>query len=109
LSLSDLVVLTSENEGTPVSLIQAQMAGIPVLTTDVGSASEVMINEKTGFCSKYSAQEFADKIELLAKNVGMRNSFGAAGQSNARDKFALSRLISDHAELYLNLIRQSKS
>ena len=38
LSFSDLVLLTSENEGTPVALIQAQMAGIPVLTTDVGSA-----------------------------------------------------------------------
>ena len=36
LSFSDLVILTSENEGTPVALIQAQMAGVPVLTTDVG-------------------------------------------------------------------------
>jgi len=109
LSFSDLVLLTSENEGTPVALIQAQMAGIPVLTTNVGSASEVMINKETGFCLKYSAKDFADKIELLAKNDGMRLSFGAAGKSNARDHFSLSRLISDHAELYQDLISRSKS
>ena len=109
LSFSDLVILTSENEGTPVALIQAQMAGVPVLTTDVGSASEVMINGQSGFCLRYLAKDFADKIELLAKNEGMRNSFGAAGESNARNHFSLSRLVSDHLELYLDLISQSNS
>ena len=109
LSFSDLVLLTSENEGTPVALIQAQMAGVPVLTTDVGSASEVMINGQSGFCLKYSAKDFADKIELLAKNADLRISFGAAGESNARNNFSLSRLVSDHAELYRDLISRSKS
>ena len=109
LSFSDLVLLTSENEGTPVALIQAQMAGIPVLATDVGSASEVMINGQSGFCLKYSAKDFADKIELLSKSADMRLSFGAAGESNARNNFSLRRLISDHTELYQDLISRSKS
>jgi len=109
LSFSDLVLLTSENEGTPVSLIQAQMAGVPVLTTDVGSAAEVLKNNQSGFCLKYSAKDFADKIELLYKNDGMRLSFGAAGESNARNSFSLSRLVFDHAELYRDLISRSKS
>ena len=109
LSFSDLVLLTSENEGTPVALIQAQMAGIPVLTTNVGSAPEVMINEQSGFCLKYSARDFADKIEFLAKNEGMRISFGAAGERNAKVNFSLSRLASDHAELYRGLISRFES
>ena len=107
LSFSNLVLLTSENEGTPVALIQAQMAGVPVLTTDVGSASEVMLNEESGFCLKYSAQDFADKIELLAKNSGTRISFGAVGKINAREKFSVNRLVSDHVELYLDLFNYS--
>jgi glycosyltransferase involved in cell wall biosynthesis len=106
LSFSDLVLLTSKNEGTPVALIQAQMAGIPVLTTNVGSTSEVMINEKSGFCLHYSAQDFADKIELLVNNEEIKISFGAIGKINARDKFSLARLISDHQELYFDLIRE---
>ena len=109
LSISDVVILTSENEGTPVVLIQAQMAGIPVITTDVGSASEVMIHERTGFCLKYSATEFAEKIKTLAENSVMRSSFGAAGKSNALEKFSLDRLVSDHVKLYRDLISQSKS
>lgn len=109
LSFSDLVLLTSENEGTPVALIQAQMAGVPVLTTDVGSASEVMINEKSGFCLKYSVKDFADKIELIASNFDMKSSFGAAGKAHVRDNFSLNRLVFDHTELYKELISQSKS
>ena len=109
LSISDVVILTSENEGTPVVLIQAQMAGIPVITTDVGSASEVMIHKRTGFCLKYSAAEFADTIENLAENSLMRSSFGAAGKINALEKFSLDRLVSNHEKLYKDLISQSKS
>ena len=109
LSFSDLVLLTSENEGTPVALIQAQMAGVPVLTTDVGSASEVMKNNQSGFCLKYSVRDFADKIELLATNIEMKSSFGAIGKTHARDNFSINRLVSDHAELYRELVSQSKS
>ena len=109
LSISDVVILTSENEGTPVVLIQAQMAGIPVITTDVGSAAEVMIHERTGFCLAYSPAEFADKIAILAENSLMRSSFGAAGKINALEKFSLDRLVSDHEKLYGDLFSQSKS
>jgi len=109
LSFSDLVLLTSENEGTPVALIQAQMAGVPVLTTDVGSASEVLKNNQSGFCLEYSVRDFADKIELLATDIGMKSSFGAIGKAYAVDNFSVNRLVSDHAGLYRELISQSKS
>lgn len=109
LSFSDLVLLTSENEGTPVALIQAQMAGVPVLTTDVGSASEVLKNNQGGFCLEYSVRDFADKIELLATDIGMKSSFGAIGKAYALDNFSVNRLVSDHAGLYRELISQSKS
>jgi glycosyltransferase involved in cell wall biosynthesis len=109
LSFSDLVILTSENEGMPVALIQAQMAGIPVLTTDVGSASEVLIHEKSGFCLDYSAKDFVDKIETLINNPQMQKAFSEAGKKNAIEKFSRSRLVSDHANLYRRLISQSNS
>ena len=107
LSFSDLVLLTSKNEGTPVALIQAQMAGIPVLSTDVGSASEVMINGQSGFCLNFSTQDFADRIELLAKNTEIRDSFGVSGKRNAIENFSTSRLVSDHAKLYQDLVSKS--
>lgn len=109
LSFSDMVLLTSENEGTPVALIQAQMVGIPVLATDVGSASEVILDGKSGFCIGYSVRDFVDKIELLSMNADMRESFGATGKSYALCNFSVKRLVSDHSALYRSLINQSKT
>ena len=48
LSAADIVVLTSDNEGTPLSLIQAGMAGLPVVTTRVGSVPEIVLDGTTG-------------------------------------------------------------
>ncbi len=108
LSISDLILLTSENEGTPVALIQAQMAGIPVLATNVGSTSEVMINGRSGYCLDYSAKNFVDRVEILADNPRLKTAFGAIGQNNALEHFSLDRLMSDHTKLYHELINQSK-
>jgi glycosyltransferase involved in cell wall biosynthesis len=46
---SDVAVLSSDNEGMPVTLIEASMAGVPCVTTDVGSAREVVLDNETGF------------------------------------------------------------
>lgn len=107
LSFSDLVILTSKNEGTPVSLIQAQMAGVPVLTTDVGSASEVLIDGRSGFCLKYSASLFADKIQFFASSSSAKSQFGSFGKAYTSQKFSLKRLVDDHADLYRYLVNQS--
>lgn len=106
LSFSNLVLLTSKNEGTPVALIQAQMAGIPVLSTDVGSASEVMLNKQSGFCLDYSAEHFVDKIALLQGDAELRLSFGVRGKENSIRKFSLSSLIDEHAKIYLELTKK---
>ena len=109
LSCSDLVMLTSENEGTPVALIQAQMAGIPVLTTDVGSASEVVVNNQSGFCMQYSSKDFVDKIALISNNSAMKTSFAALGKIHAEKNFSLHRLVDKHIELYTSEIAKFRS
>lgn len=107
LSASNLVMLTSENEGTPISLIQAQMAGIPVLTTDVGSAREVLLPGVSGFCLEYSVKAFADKIELLQKDSDLEREMGACASEMANTNFSLERMIRDHEYLYTSLISRS--
>ena len=106
LAVSDVMILTSLNEGTPVALIQAQMAGIPVISTDVGSASEVFTDQESGFISKYSASWFAEKIQQLYKNPNLLNNMSQRSIENSR-KFHVSRLVSDHENLYSNLMNQA--
>ena len=104
LSAADLVVLTSDNEGTPLSLIQAGMAGLPVVTTRVGSVPEVVINGTTGIITGLGVQEIADALERLASSIDLRGSMGAAAKEFTLANFGVKRLVHDHQELYKKLL-----
>lgn len=104
LSVADLVVLTSDNEGTPLSLIQAGMAGLPVVTTRVGSVPEVVIHGTTGIITSSEVQEIADVLEKLANSNDLRGQMGAAAKEFTLANFGVKRLVHDHEELYKKLL-----
>ena len=107
LAVTDLMLLTSLNEGMPVSLIEAQMAGIPVISTDVGSVSEVIKPEESGYCLNYSSLEFTKKIERLVNEGKIYKEFRSAAKANAENKFSLKRLTSDYSKLYKKSINEA--
>jgi glycosyltransferase involved in cell wall biosynthesis len=104
LAASDIVILTSDNEGTPLSLIQAGMAALPVVTTNVGSIPEVVINGVTGIVTNVDVIEMADALEKLAGDVKLRARMGSAAQEFTMTNFGVNRLVHDHEELYKRLI-----
>ena len=104
LSAADIVVLTSDNEGTPLSLIQAGMAGLPVVTTRVGSVPEVVHDGITGIITSLDVQEIADGLEKLANNSTLRAQLGSAAQEFTLANFGVERLVHDHEELYKKLL-----
>lgn len=68
LSSADIAVLTSDNEGTPLSLIQAGMAGLPVMITNVGTVPDNLLDGEMGIISGIDVQEIADALEKLLKD-----------------------------------------
>jgi glycosyltransferase involved in cell wall biosynthesis len=104
LSSADMVVLTSDNEGTPLSLIQAGMAGLPVVTTNVGSVPEVVLDGVTGIVTGLDVQEIADALEKLVNDKGLRTKLGAAAQEFTLANYGVKRLVHDHEELYKKLL-----
>jgi len=104
LSAADIVVLTSDNEGTPLSLIQAGMAGLPVVSTNVGSVPEIVLNDITGIIAELNVQQIADALENLVSNPGLRAQLGNAAQEFTLGNFGVQRLVNDHEELYKKLL-----
>jgi glycosyltransferase involved in cell wall biosynthesis len=104
LSVADIVVLTSDNEGTPLSLIQAGMAGLPVVSTNVGSVPEVVLNNATGLITSLDVQEIADALEKLVTDKALRERLGHAAQEFTLANFGVQRLVHDHEELYKTLL-----
>ena len=104
LAAADLVVLTSDNEGTPLSLIQAGMASLPVVTTRVGSVPEVVLDGITGIITGLDIQEIADALEKLANNNDLRSQIGDAAKEFTLANFGVKRLVHDHEALYKKLL-----
>ena len=103
LAASDIVLLTSDNEGTPLSLIQAGMVGVPVVATDVGSVSEIVVAGKTGLVKSTNIQELADAVESLVQDSHLRRSLGNEAKTFTHKNFSVGRLVSDHENLYTSL------
>jgi len=104
LSAADIVVLTSDNEGTPLSLIQAGMAGLPVVSTNVGSVPEVVLDNATGLITNLDVQEIADALEKLVIDKALQERLGHAAQEFTLANFGVQRLVQDHEELYKTLL-----
>ena len=103
----DLVCLSSLNEGTPVSLIEAQAAGIPVISTNVGGVRNVIAHEETGLIvDSFSAEEFANAVVTLATSEKSRQKMSQNGWNHVKDKFHYTRLCSDVEELYKELLNK---
>jgi glycosyltransferase involved in cell wall biosynthesis len=100
---SDVVVLTSDNEGMPVSLIEAASIGIPAVTTRVGSAAEVVVDGSTGFVTGLDTAELAAATTKLLDDDALRRRLGANAAARAAHEFAASRLVADIADLYERL------
>jgi len=104
LSAADIVVLTSDNEGTPLSLIQAGMAGLPVVSTNVGSVPEVVLDNTTGLITSLDVQEVSDALEKLVTDKALRERLGHSAQVFTLANFGVQRLVHDHEELYKTLL-----
>jgi glycosyltransferase involved in cell wall biosynthesis len=104
LSATDMVVLTSDNEGTPLSLIQAGMAALPVVTTRVGSVPEIVLDGTTGIVTSLNVHEIANALEKLCEDRELRASLGSAAKDFTLANFGVNRLVHDHEELYKRLI-----
>ena len=105
LVITDLMLLTSENEGMPLSLIQAGMAYIPAISSNVGSVSEVVLHEKTGYVLDFDKNEFSQKVVELYENPDLRVQLGVSANAYTTKHFSIKRLAEDHKDVYKNLIR----
>ena len=97
---SDIAILTSDNEGIPLTLIQAAQAGLPIVAPAVGSISDIVENDKTGFLTTPEAGAMASAISALVADSALRKRLGAAGYGRAQEYFSLDRMLRDHTGIY---------
>ena len=105
----DVMCLTSDNEGTPVSLIEAQASGLPVVSTDVGGVRDIVVDGESGYITKLgNIETYVEKLRLLVENDKLRVKFAAVGRDFVKSRFNYVRLANDMSNYYRELLDKQK-
>lgn len=104
LSATDVVVSTSLSEGMPLSLIEAQMSGRPVIAPNVGSIAEIVEDGSTGFIFDGNLSDLRDKSRVLIDNLQLRNEMSERAKSRAEIRFSAEALLAGHEDFYRKVI-----
>lgn len=104
----DIVMLTSNNEGSGLSLIEAQFCGKPVVTTDVGGIQDSVIDNKTGFLvDAGDADAMVEKLRVLIENNELRKTMGENAAVFAAENFSKQAEVENYKQLYKQLLMQN--
>lgn len=105
---ADVVLLTSDNEGMPVSLIEAATVGTPAVSTDVGSAREVVLDGETGYVTTAAVTDLAAATRRILDDPDLRARMSEAATAHAALRFGAARLVDDTARLYEGLAAEAR-
>jgi glycosyltransferase involved in cell wall biosynthesis len=106
---SDIFLFTSLSEGMPNALIEASLAGLPIVTSNIGGAHDIVIHGKTGFiCDDYSFHEFLYYLTLLIEDKEKCLALGQAGKHFVSDKFHISVIRDQFNSFYKDIGNYSK-
>tara|TARA_B100000809_G_scaffold266684_1_gene330704 strand:+ start:21 stop:1223 length:1203 start_codon:yes stop_codon:yes gene_type:complete len=104
----DIITLTSLNEGTPVSLIEAQASNKPIVTTNVGGVENIVLKDETAFITESNnLDQFVNAVLRLVENDKLRSEMSQKGWGFVKKEFHYSRLANDMKELYFTLLNNN--
>jgi glycosyltransferase involved in cell wall biosynthesis len=101
LTTFDVFVLPSRSEGLPLAVIEAMLARLPVVASDVGDMGEIVEDGVTGILVQPDdPPRLAAALETLLRDPERRNAMGERGRRRALDLFAVEAMASRYEELY---------
>ena len=100
LSMMDVFSLTSHNEASPVSIMEALSCQRPVVSTDVGSIDESVLEDKTGYLVlPGDADKLAERWTQLLSDEALRNRLGETGREHVIENCSLQSMTNGYTHL----------
>ena len=101
----DIVALSSLNEGTPITLIEAQAAGKPIISTNIGGVQDTVWENKTALLSKSKdVNAYLHNLSRLVSDDNLRLKFSANGWDFVDHKFHYQRMVNEVEKLYYGIL-----
>jgi len=109
LRLFDVFCLTSKIEANPVSILEAQASGVPVVATRVGSIPQTVISGETGYLAESgNASELSTHLLRFLQDESHRQQVGAQARANVIQHWSLERMVAGYQDLIERLYDQAR-
>jgi len=106
LAALNVLVMCSDNEGIPLTLLEASLHGVPTVTTDVGSVRDVVDDGRTGFVTAQSPEALIGAVTRLIDDQELRSRLGQAARELVSRAFDVETAQRRHRELYRRLVER---
>jgi len=108
MNAADAYVMSSAWEGMPMVLLEAEACGLPVVATDVGGNSEVILNNKSGYIVPPGDSEAlaAAMVKMMSLPEAERRAMGRAGRAHIEANYSLERVVDQWEALYRQLLQR---
>ena len=104
----DVAVLTSDSESLSNVILEAMAAGLPVVAYGVGGNSELLTHQRGALIPAGNETSFADAVEKLLADSGLRQQLGRNALQFAQKNFCLDRVRQRYVELYVSLLQKKR-
>jgi len=101
----DLVVLTSDNEGVPLSLMEAASAGVPVVALRVGGVSEIVEHEVTGLLVDHDA-DLLGSVQRVLNDSQLRTRLSSQANRHIQQRCSMTTYLEQHTRLYQEQVQR---
>lgn len=104
LAASDIVCLTSLNEGTPVSIIESMASETASISTNVGGVSDIIENNISGIVSTKKVNDYGEKLLQIIEDDNLRLKLAKKGKSISLENYSYNKLVFNIESLYQKII-----
>jgi N-acetyl-alpha-D-glucosaminyl L-malate synthase BshA len=106
LRCSDVVVLCSETESAPLTLLEGMSCGLPVIATSVGGIPEIVKHGINGFLvPPKNPEEISERILELNQDSNMRQSLGQAARKTILERYTAEKVVGQYLDIYDEICR----
>jgi colanic acid/amylovoran biosynthesis glycosyltransferase len=100
-----VTALNGDMEGTPLAVLEASAAGVPVISTFHAGISDVVLNGETGFlCEEHDVEAMAGHMNQVLDDLPLAKQMGMAGRERIKDNFSLDRHITRLQQILTEVI-----
>lgn len=103
---ADLFMLPSDYEGLPMVIIEAMSFGKPIVASDVGGISEIVINGENGYVVENAPESFAEKIQYILNNKGVYEKFSENSYRMFKEKLTADKMVGEYLKIYHFLLEE---